>query len=162
MIFDILSNLKHIGRIAQIGKSFWRTFQKGACPNITSIEVGQNKYQNSDMLDVAKSPDFIQFLALGLSWTFPNLQTITIFLAHRQLDPEVLLEVFKDLKVKFCDGQKLKRINVLQMTDISLIRDFMWTYLSLTHAGGRPIEIYVSSDAFLDTRTKNYRYFGPG
>lgn len=119
-------------------------------------------YPYSDRLDPSFVPDFFKYLALGVSWTFKKLNTLSIFLAYQQLDPELLLDICKSLKEDYAKNEKtLKRINIFQATDLFLVQKMRWNYVSLTHAGGKPLEILISSDSYFDFRNHNFLYFGP-
>jgi hypothetical protein len=147
--------------MARTGKSFWKQFPKGALPHIRTLELGQVKYAYADRLDT--EAEFLQFLALGVLWAFPNLRELHLHLAFQQVDPAVLLDIIKRLKEGTPGVQRcLKRICIYQATDLFLVRDVAWRYVSLTHAGGHPVEIFVSGEKALDYKKKNFKYFGPG
>ena len=76
---------------------------------------------------------------------------------HRYIetDPHKL-----DLKSDFKNKSNLKRINIFQVSDIDLMREYQWKYLASSH-GGFSVVIFVTDDSRLCERSGRFhRTFG--
>lgn len=159
-LFSALPTLRHVGRLARVNKSFWKLFKKGMHPQIKTIELGRIKSPYSWRLD--PEPGFMQFLAFGVLWAFPNATIVKIHLGYQQVDPDVLLDICKQLKEGMEGGErarKIGRIEFYQATDLFLVQDMRWNYVSLGRGDGFPLEIFISEER--EGRTGRSKYFGP-
>jgi hypothetical protein len=168
-----LPNLKHLGRLGRVDKKFWRLFSKSSCSHIHNIDVGTLKVPVTHLLDSNKS--FFPDLAFGLLWCFPNLTRLRIYIGFQDCQPDVLLDIIKQLKeglpliykeyeASIASDPKLRKleaIDLLQMSDVSLLQSMQWNYVATKHGGGNPITISATDGITEGKIGRNYRIFGP-
>jgi hypothetical protein len=150
VIYDLLmalSNLNRFGRLGRIGKPFWKLFKKQEISNIRILEVGTIVYSPLQIFQA--NPEFLSNLGWGCSWTFTNLQQVSIYVGFQHnLDRDDLLEMIKDFKegIPSLNGPKtVKRIDLFQVADFQMLNQTRWNYVTGKH-GGYPMQVFVTDE----------------
>ena len=152
-LFAKLPYLTEIGRLARVGRAFWRCFtNRTAAKAISKLEIGHLKCAYSHRIDA--NGDFLDLLAIGIRFAFPNLLDLKLYLGFQNIPSDKLLEICKGLKMGGANECRstIRSICIYQMSGALSIRKQDWEYTSLVYGGGKTMKICLSDSQSLQVK----------
>lgn len=162
-LIKTLPNLRSLGRLGFVDRSFWRLFNSHEARHLTHIALGTRKEPFSSSLS-HYSPNFLTDMALGILFLFPAVETLEVWMAF-QGDLDTLLNVLKRLLeggLRSDSERKshVKKLSVYQALDVGNVDVKGWRFAVEVMGASRGLKAEIRSGAGLGSKGEEVRVFG--